>query len=338
MSDIIPASDLVQEPMALVQGQGQGFNGGLGTSLPATFSQGYVTYADMSEGPTVPYANVGQTTWSGYSPQFYFGVWGDAGHQPITQQSDGGSQNPPIPAPPACGVIGSSSGGSGVIGITSENSSAGVYGAGQVGVAGFSEANPSPSNPDLPTNFPGSPPGPVGVYGSGSGGVTGVGGSSDTGSGVSGSSQSGAGVGGSSDTGSGVSGSSQSGAGVGGSSTTGHGMEGSSAGSESSGVRGNNTSSGPGVSGNSTAGEGGVFQSVNAAQLRLVPSSTPLEDTSLMQTGQVGDLYLFSVAQEVGTSGTYDYNTILWLCIAPVVSAGEQAVWAPVQLGDTVGG
>jgi len=96
------------------------------------------------------------------------------------------------------------------------------------------------------------------------------------------------------------------------------------------------SSSGAGISGISAAGVGGVFQS-GGPQLRLVPSSVPLADSQLMQTGQVGDLYLFSVAQEVGTSGTYDYTTILWLCIAPAVPGG-QAMWAQVQLGDTAGG
>ena len=95
-----------------------------------------------------------------------------------------------------------------------------------------------------------------------------------------------------------------------------------------------------GVSGTGTAdGPGGSFGSTNVAQLHLVPSSTPIEDTSLFQTGQVGDLYLFSVAEEVGTSGTFDFNTILWLCVSPAAQhLDNQAVWAPVQLGDTVGG
>jgi hypothetical protein len=71
----------------------------------------------------------------------------------------------------------------------------------------------------------------------------------------------------------------------------------------------------------------------------LVPSSTPIEQTSLMQTGQVGDLYLFSVATEVGTTGTYQFNTILWLCVSPAWQhIDNQALWAQVQLGDTIGG
>jgi hypothetical protein len=57
----------------------------------------------------------------------------------------------------------------------------------------------------------------------------------------------------------------------------------------------------------------------------------------LLNNGQVGDLYLYSQAQEVGTTGTYDYTTILWLCIAPKVPNG-QALWDQVQLGDTFGG
>ena len=55
-----------------------------------------------------------------------------------------------------------------------------------------------------------------------------------------------------------------------------------------------------------------------------------------METGQVGDLYLWSVSQEVGTTGTYDYTTILWLCLAPA-GLGD-ATWAQISLGDTIGG
>ena len=110
-----------------------------------------------------------------------------------------------------------------------------------------------------------------------------------------------------------------------------------------SGVWGDNHNSsgnatGSGVLGTSESGRGGVFQSANAAQLRLVPSSTPLENTMLLQNGQVGDLYFYSVAQEVGTSGTFDFTSILWLCLMPALSAGSQAVWAQIQLGDTIGG
>jgi hypothetical protein len=95
---------------------------------------------------------------------------------------------------------------------------------------------------------------------------------------------------------------------------------------------------GPGVTGSSQDERGGTFQSTNAAQLRLVPSNVPLDEKSpLMQSGKVGDLYLFSVAQEVGTTGTFDVNTMLWLCIAPA-AGGVRALWAQVQLGDTVGG
>jgi hypothetical protein len=96
--------------------------------------------------------------------------------------------------------------------------------------------------------------------------------------------------------------------------------------------------SGTGVSGQSENGCGGIFESASAAQLRLIPSAIPLEDNeTLMQSGHTGDLYLYSVAEEVGTTGTYHYSTILWLCIAPA-PAGGQAMWAQVSLGDTVGG
>jgi len=95
---------------------------------------------------------------------------------------------------------------------------------------------------------------------------------------------------------------------------------------------------GTGVQGLSENGCGGSFESASAAQLRLIPSAIPLEDNeTLMQSGHTGDLYLYSVAEEVGTTGTYHYTTILWLCIAPAPPLG-QAMWAQVALGDTVGG
>lgn len=95
---------------------------------------------------------------------------------------------------------------------------------------------------------------------------------------------------------------------------------------------------GTGVHGQSENGRGGIFESASAAQLRLIPSAIPLEDNdTLMQSGHTGDLYLYSVAEEVGTTGTYHYTTILWLCIAPAPQGG-QAMWAQVALGDTVGG
>jgi hypothetical protein len=95
---------------------------------------------------------------------------------------------------------------------------------------------------------------------------------------------------------------------------------------------------GTGVNGQSENGCGAIFESASAAQLRLIPSAIPLEDNdTLMQSGHTGDLYLYSVAEEVGTTGTYHYTTVLWLCIAPA-PAGGQAMWAQVSLGDTVGG
>jgi hypothetical protein len=93
-----------------------------------------------------------------------------------------------------------------------------------------------------------------------------------------------------------------------------------------------------GVFGTSQSGRGGVFQATNAAQLRLIPSTIPLEDNLLLlQNGQPGDLYLFSVSAESGTTGTYHYNTVLWLCIAPA-SPDAQATWAQIELGALVGG
>jgi hypothetical protein len=56
-----------------------------------------------------------------------------------------------------------------------------------------------------------------------------------------------------------------------------------------------------------------------------------------METGQVGDLYLYSVG---GTGGT-EVTTILWLCIAPAFPnppTFTPATWAQVQLGNAIGG
>jgi hypothetical protein len=68
-----------------------------------------------------------------------------------------------------------------------------------------------------------------------------------------------------------------------------------------------------------------------------MPSSIPLgENTSLLDTGQVGDLYLYS--REIGLPHeNLAQITILWLCIKPAV-AGGQALWAQVQLAGTFGG
>ena len=131
--------------------------------------------------------------------------------------------------------------------------------------------------------------------------------------------------------------------GVYGSGTTGaDGVAGSSTSSAASGVSGNNTGGGTGVAGSSTSGTGGVFQSQSGAQVQLVPSSTPLQDSPLFASGQVGDLYLYSVVRppviggERGVSSfgfPHQYETILWLCIAPS-GPGHSATWAQVQLGD----
>jgi hypothetical protein len=232
------------------------------------------------------------------------------------------------------GVLGR--GKNGVIGLTGEPDGIPVLGQGSAATAvvgwAASPPQPTPTDSSGPGVTPLTMPRDVvtGVYGtvgdalspsrnSARAGVwgdarNGRGDSAD--SGILGTSQSGPGVAGGSGSGPGVSGLSSSGPGVSGSS-----------------------GSGPGVSGFSDNAEAGVFESANAAQLRLVPSAVPIEETPLMQTGQVGDLYLFSVAQDVGTSGTYDFNTILWLCVSPGWQhISGQAVWAPIQLGETIGG
>ena len=347
---------------------------------PATFATGYVSYAafvyEFPDPLNSDYTVFTINTWSEYQPQFYFGVWGDAGNQPTGEYPDDPfrpkTSLPSEPAPPGCGVLGSSSSGSGVVGIsrtptTPKESSAGVYGVGPVGVYGSSQEAASPDSPNLPS----LPPGPVGVFGDsslskakdsqsgigvfGKGAAAGVSGTGSS-AGVLGQSQSGLGVhavgGAATPTtsppdpqaavfaeggpGSGVFAQSQSGIGVhavGGAATPTTSPPDPQAAVFAEG------GPGTGVYGSSSGGaEGGVFQSVSGAQLRLVPSTTPLLESPLMQTGQVGDLYLYSVAQEVGTSGTYDYQTILWLCIEPNDVPGGTAAWAQVQLGDVVGG
>jgi hypothetical protein len=117
------------------------------------------------------------------------------------------------------------------------------------------------------------------------------------------------------------------------------GVTGIGGGGDASMTPGGVNGEGVGVYGSGGQAEGGVFSSVSGAQMRLVPSSVPIEETSLMQTGQVGDLYLYSTSYQPGDSGTYNYNTILWLCLSPAWQHNDnQAVWAPVQLGDTIGG
>ena len=143
--------------------------------------------------------------------------------------------------------------------------------------------------------------------------------------------------------GTGVAGSSTTGVGVGGSSTGGNAVTGQCASPTASGVWGNNTGGGTGVAGSSTtgvgvggsstSGTGGVFQSQTGAPLQLMPSSTPLQDSPVFESGQTGDLYLYSVVSEVNRAGTSIYETILWLCISPAVT-GQTAIWAQVQLGD----
>lgn len=153
--------------------------------------------------------------------------------------------------------------------------------------------------------------------------------------GVVGESDVGYGVYGVTNSGIGVSGGSQSKAGVFGESATAEGVFGYSG--SAAGIRGESYS-GPGVDGVGHGSVGGVFQSDSSAQLRLVPSSTPLqENQSLLNSGQVGELCLYSVGQELGKTGTSRYTTILWLCIAPAAPR-KQSVWAQVQLGDTFGG
>ena len=96
----------------------------------------------------------------------------------------------------------------------------------------------------------------------------------------------------------------------------------------------------PGVHGQGTDAEGGVFGSASGAQLKLVPSTTPLDDNNpLIQTGQPGDLYLYLETRNFPVrAGLPQSRAILWLCTASQAETGNQALWAQVVLGDTVGG
>jgi hypothetical protein len=223
------------------------------------------------------------------------------------------------------GVIGDAGNGVGVYGGV--NSNVGVVGvtAGRgAGVVGWAGAGVLIDGGVIPVDIP--PSDTVGVYGH-LGGATLKPSKSDVSCGVWGDAVGGAnatGVLGCSDA------DNQSGtAGVDTSPGGGHGAYGRS-------------NSGAGVYGASESGQGGVFESSRSAQVRLIPSSTPLTETALMQTGQPGDLYLFSAEHEVDSgaagTGTESFTTSLWLCIWPKTGPGEEALWAQVQLGDTVGG
>jgi hypothetical protein len=329
----------------------------------------YVLAHDGFEAPSEPGPGIGQSN-SGGAPvtpvwvievqpsatdfaetgQQIDGLWSTGGPTAVGVRGWGGGPSAPVPG--GTGVYGT--GATGVIGTTPVNNSgylesgvgvAGVTGSG-AGVAGWARSGPEGS---LDGAFPELDPikmsadvsvgvyGSAGTYGQPSTGMkAGVWGESQMSeAGVAGTNAtSGPGVTGQSDSGPGVTGASNNGPGVTGSSNSQPGVSGSSKGGTGGSFE---SGSGSGVSGTSSSGVGGVFQSDTSAQLRLVPSATPLADSPLMETGRVGDLYLYSQAQEVGTSGTYHYSTSLWLCIAPSVPGG-QAMWAQVQLGDLVGG
>jgi hypothetical protein len=260
------------------------------------------------------------------------------------------------------GVIGSAADGTGVIGTVA--SGVGVFGTSGgtgAGVVGWAGAGVAIDGGVFPVTLPGTDE--VGVYGyvggdgrfrpsrsdasacvwgDSPGNTVGILGTSESGTGVEGETKGGgqsgvAGIDGSTDGGNGTYGRSTAGTGANGQSTSGAGVSGTSTG----GAGGTfDSHTGPGVSGTSHSGPGGVLQSSTSAQLRLVPSSIPLEQTNLLETGQVGDLYMYSDAHEVGSvdSETLSYNTLLWLCVIPKQTSGSQAVWVQVAFGDSVGG
>jgi hypothetical protein len=114
------------------------------------------------------------------------------------------------------------------------------------------------------------------------------------------------------------------------------GVNGVGLGGTATGVAGS-SENGSGVVGLSRNGRGGVFSSYNVAQLRLEPSTTPLQDNvQLLNSGQIGDLYLSS---ESISRGRPIPSTTLWLCVLSA-EGGKQSAWAPIeiQLSGIVGG
>lgn len=233
------------------------------------------------------------------------------------------------------GVFGENNRGrSGVIGTASLHAA----GTGVVGLSLRSLGNPLSTLDSIPDPADGDGTGVLGSSGTG----TGVKGSSSTGAGVSGHSVSGPGVKGSSTTGdgvfgeinlpgkSGVAGSNHLGTGVFGSSMQGIGVDGSS-------------QSGVGVHGGSGENRGGVFESISAAQVQLVPHKPgklipdqpfPVRalnpkghQTGLPANGRAGDLLCTSMEVQTGKP-----VAVLWFCVRDRDNL-DPAIWRQVLLG-----
>jgi peptidoglycan hydrolase-like protein with peptidoglycan-binding domain len=208
-----------------------------------------------------------------------------------------------------CGVTGQTFGG-GIAGVCGQGrfSKFGVLGTAfgeRIGVVGASVVN---TNDLFNVNVP---PASFNLDSLGAGSGTGVLGKSGSGLGVHGISGSNTGVLGTSDAGVGVHGISGSNTGVLGNSATGIGTQGTS--DSSTGIFGTSRS-GFGIHGLSDGGPGGVFESKNAAQVRLLPTTMASPEGRVGGGG--GELLATS---DTGASGETVFR--LWFC----TRAGNEA-------------
>lgn len=82
----------------------------------------------------------------------------------------------------------------------------------------------------------------------------------------------------------------------------------------------------PAVDGKSLPGRGGVFESPNIAQVRLVPARDPIPP--LPAIGQFGDLYVKLVVTFLVPP-----TVKMYLCVQPGDGTSAKAQWAPFLLG-----
>jgi hypothetical protein len=164
--------------------------------------------------------------------------------------------------------------------------------------------------------------------------------------GVLGESTVGYGVRGESTTSNGVRGTSTFAAGVSGSGTD-VGVEGAGTtgvvGRGETGVQGNgsvgfgvdgHSKTSAGVHGSSDRDRGGVFESKEVAQVRLVPRAQETQEPQLSRNGKVGDLFLI---RHNGTRGGQRFDSCsLWLCVPENPSQDDSSQWQQVMLGPIV--
>jgi hypothetical protein len=241
-----------------------------------------------------------------------------------------------------CGVVGQTTGGIasvlgrgfsqfGVLGAVIKGGGTGVVGASVGNDDDLMNLNVTVDHFDLDNLVAGDGTGVLGKSGTGFGvhGIsdsnTAVVGGSGSGWGVNGSSTSNTGVVGSSGTGFGAHGISESNTGVVGASGTGFGAHGISesntgvvgASGTGFGVHGIGSGAGEGVRGSSTSGSGGVFESQQGAQLRLIPNNLGSPEGNVGGTG--GELVATT------SSGQSGQTFCLWFCTHEGDAAS--AVW-----------